>query len=123
VNTYEENYGWQTKGRCADATPEVRDAFFDPHSPLRQTAYRLCSNCPVKNECLEHAIAHETMGIWGGVSSWHFKRIRNERGIRIDTPQTPLMRELFNGARSDTLRKRASRARQRARAEEEEGTA
>lgn len=35
-------------------------------------ALRLCQRCPVRSECLQHAVEHNEQGIWGG--TYHTER-------------------------------------------------
>lgn len=47
-------------------------------------AKALCAICPVRSECLEHAMAEsEMVGIWGGLSERERRRLRAERAKRI----------------------------------------
>ena len=67
-----ENWDWQRLGSCRGANSAV---FFHPDSErgsARQareaTAKRICDSCPVRAECLRHAIqVQEPYGIWGGM--------------------------------------------------------
>lgn len=48
------------KGRDADFFP------FTWHQAL--PAMEICRGCPVKSECLNHALTHgESYGVWGGI--------------------------------------------------------
>jgi WhiB family redox-sensing transcriptional regulator len=42
-------------------------------------AVRLCTTCPVRTQCLEHAIQHHEHGYWGGTTDRRRERIRRER--------------------------------------------
>lgn len=47
------------------------------HAPA---ARRICNVCPVREACLEHALAApEIHGVWGGTSERERRRIRRER--------------------------------------------
>jgi WhiB family redox-sensing transcriptional regulator len=46
-------------------------------------ARRICGECPVREECLDHALQWETEGFWGGTSSRQRRDLRRERGIRL----------------------------------------
>ena len=59
---------WMADAGCLDVDPEL---FYpdkgDKHSSKR--AKRICMGCPVRDQCLDHAVAHhELFGIWGGKS-------------------------------------------------------
>ncbi|MEH3034712.1 MAG: WhiB family transcriptional regulator [Aeromicrobium erythreum] len=70
----QESYEWQYRGACRTTEPET---FFSPESergPRRRArearAKALCDVCPVKRECLEHALAvQEPYGVWGGLNA------------------------------------------------------
>lgn len=42
-----------------------------------------CSRCPVREECLEWAVAHEEYGFWGGTTARERARMRSRRGISL----------------------------------------
>ena len=42
-------------------------------------ARRLCNTCPYKVECLEWAIEHREVGVWGGTTERERSRIRRTR--------------------------------------------
>jgi WhiB family transcriptional regulator, redox-sensing transcriptional regulator len=68
---------WMPKGSCRGMDP----GFFFPedlHGVLR--AKKVCRACPVRNECLEYALAHgENEGMWGGESERERGRILRAR--------------------------------------------
>ncbi len=49
----------------------------------RARAAALCLNCPVLNECLEWALAHDPRGVWGGLTE--AERHGRDRDERIST--------------------------------------
>jgi WhiB family redox-sensing transcriptional regulator len=59
--------------RCAEVDP---DLFFEPDEKLRSyekakrviAAKRICNGCPLKPKCLNYALNHEVVGVWGGMS-------------------------------------------------------
>jgi WhiB family redox-sensing transcriptional regulator len=63
---------WQVLARCRGRD----DLFFHPHgerdperSEREAAAKQVCAGCPVKRECLDHALASvEPYGVWGGLS-------------------------------------------------------
>ncbi|GAA1955546.1 WhiB family transcriptional regulator [Catenulispora subtropica] len=65
--------GWQERGLCQSGDATV---FFAPDSErIRErekreaAAKRVCEECPVRQQCLEHALAlPEQFGIWGGLT-------------------------------------------------------
>jgi WhiB family transcriptional regulator, redox-sensing transcriptional regulator len=68
---------WQDEAACRDADPEL---FFATDDASRHEALTLCGACPVRTECLEHALAHrEAYGIWGGTDEQERKRLIRRR--------------------------------------------
>lgn len=72
---------WLLSAKCKGLPP---DFFYPtPHDlgSLKQ-AKQFCSDCPVRIECLEYALAnHEDYGVWGGESERSRKRIRQTRVV------------------------------------------
>jgi WhiB family redox-sensing transcriptional regulator len=71
-----EANAWILQGKCR-SKPYYRRFFFPttPNDPLIPTAKRLCSECPVKTECANHAWTYrEPFGIWGGIDEWERRR-------------------------------------------------
>lgn len=42
---------------------------------------RICSNCEIKQQCLDYALKHEVMGYWGGTTEYERKGIRTKLNI------------------------------------------
>lgn len=69
--------GWQRDAACRDADPEL---FFSNDDRDRDAAMALCGDCPVRTECLEHALTtREAYGIWGGTDEHDRKRLVRRR--------------------------------------------
>jgi WhiB family redox-sensing transcriptional regulator len=71
---------WRNKGACTDEPPEL---FFPlgnagPAATQIAAAKAVCGRCPVTEQCLAWAMAHEDHGVWGGRDE--FER-RERRGI------------------------------------------
>ncbi len=66
---------WENDGACKGST---LDFFPDPHQNTDRQK-QLCATCPVKNPCLEYALAHQEHGIWGGTGERERARIRRQR--------------------------------------------
>ncbi|MBT1162860.1 WhiB family transcriptional regulator [Bifidobacterium sp. SO1] len=64
------NAHWRDKAACAREDPEL----FFPTGGLYQPdrvakAKKICTSCPVVDECLSYAMDHnELFGIWGGLT-------------------------------------------------------
>ncbi|MFP4150151.1 MAG: WhiB family transcriptional regulator [Nitriliruptoraceae bacterium] len=68
---------WQQEAACRDTDPEL---FFSNADADRRQALELCASCPVRQECLEHALAtRESYGIWGGTDEHERKRLLRRR--------------------------------------------
>ena len=77
VTDAEEDGGelaWQEQALCAQTDPE---AFFPEKGGSTREAKRICSDCPVRLECLEFALANdERFGIWGGMSERERRKLK-----------------------------------------------
>jgi hypothetical protein len=57
---------WQVEGLCAETDPEQ---FFPEKGGSNRQVKAVCGRCPVRDACLEYALANgERFGIWGGLS-------------------------------------------------------
>ncbi|GGH62856.1 hypothetical protein GCM10007359_13520 [Rothia aerolata] len=67
---------WQADALCAQTDPE---AFFPEKGGSTRDAKRVCSECPVREACLEYAMDNdERFGIWGGLSERERRRLRKQ---------------------------------------------
>ena len=65
---------WQERALCAQTDPE---AFFPEKGGSTREAKKICTDCEVKAECLEYALANdERFGIWRGLSERERRRLR-----------------------------------------------
>lgn len=58
------------------------DTLFYPHydSPSSTAkAIAICERCPVRAECLEWALKHDELGVWGGTSEATRRSLRRPR--------------------------------------------
>jgi WhiB family redox-sensing transcriptional regulator len=63
---------WVADAACADLSdvsffPPERDGYVGGEE-WALPAKAICGGCPVRAECLEHAMAHEDHGVWGGMT-------------------------------------------------------
>jgi WhiB family redox-sensing transcriptional regulator len=73
---------WMLQGLCRGLEAEV---FFPPDSDGVETAQRICAECPVRVECLDHALRYAIAdGVWGGTSQRERVRIRSR--VHVDAP-------------------------------------
>ena len=77
----EQVYRWQDDAVCAQTDPEI---FYPERGGSTREAKAVCQGCPVREQCLEEAVANdERFGIWGGLSE------RERRKIKIARRGTP----------------------------------
>lgn len=72
-----EQTTWADEAACKDADAET---FFTLDEGRQKEALEMCAVCPVRQECLEHALVHgEQYGIWGGTREGERRRLMRER--------------------------------------------
>jgi len=70
---------WMQRGLCREIPPAV---FFPSDGVGVEAARRICANCPVKEPCLEYALAFRIdHGVWGGCSERERRRILKRRRV------------------------------------------
>lgn len=70
---------WQDEAICAQTDPE---AFFPEKGGSTREAKKICLGCPVRQECLDYALAHdERFGIWGGLSERERRRLKRGEDV------------------------------------------
>lgn len=68
---------WRQFARCLGADPDI---FHPPPDDEGDAAKAICSICPVREACLEHAItAREKQGVWGGFNERERRRLMRQR--------------------------------------------
>jgi WhiB family redox-sensing transcriptional regulator len=79
---------WQRDALCLEY-PEVD--FFTGQGEATEPAKAICARCPVRDECLEHALENLEVGVWGGTSTAQRKKMRrlavSESGRAVPRPQ------------------------------------
>lgn len=61
-----EPQSWEHQAECKNAQPDI---FHPEKGGSTREAKKICSRCPVIQECLDYALEHnERFGIWGGLS-------------------------------------------------------
>lgn len=79
------DYSWRTRAICRDTDP---DLFFPVgttgHALVQiDRAKQVCSECPVRVECLEFALeTNQDSGIWGGTSEEERRALRRQMAAR-----------------------------------------
>lgn len=71
------------------------DLFYGPdgerahEKPYREArAAQLCAGCRLVDKCAVWGILHERYGVWGGLTESQRARVRADRGIVLDLPET-----------------------------------
>jgi len=68
---------WRKRAACRGIDPEV---FFPVTDEESEEAKAICEMCPVRQACLEHALANrEREGVWGGATERERRRIIRQR--------------------------------------------
>ncbi len=76
---------WYKRGACRSLSNEQHDAwFFPPKGKMTAPARAICGSCPVRAECLDHAMTnHEMYGLWGGTDELDRRRMRKAQGVAV----------------------------------------
>jgi WhiB family redox-sensing transcriptional regulator len=75
---------WMARGSCAHESPST---FFPSDGVGVEVARRICATCPVKDQCLEHALVNRIdHGVWGGCSERERRRILKRRRLAALAP-------------------------------------
>ena len=76
---------WTRWALCAQTDP---DMFFSDSTSQTEQAKTICSQCPVRFECLCSSLeAREEFGVWGGLDRDERRRLL--RGNRTTPPRSP----------------------------------
>ena len=81
----DQEHAWMAQGLCTNVPPSV---FFPSDGAGVEAARRICGGCPVREDCLEHALeCRIDHGVWGGCSERERRRIlKRRRHERAATP-------------------------------------
>lgn len=72
---------WMAEAACKGSGPEP--FFPDSSDGIPAEVLRLCSGCPVRDECLNYALADsELRGIWAGTTERQRRRMRQRAGMK-----------------------------------------
>jgi WhiB family redox-sensing transcriptional regulator len=75
IRTFEDQ-PWREHAACVGKDP---DMFFPKRGKATEPAKKVCSGCPVKADCLDHALRHrEAFGIWAGTSERERRVLRRQ---------------------------------------------
>ena len=68
---------WRQRAACRGVDPDI---FFPASEEDAEPAKAICGQCPVRQACLEYALANrEREGIWGGATERERRRIIRQR--------------------------------------------
>lgn len=71
---------WMDQAICPETDPELFHPETAGHAYIVREAKAVCARCPVRDECLEYALAiDERWGIWGGLLPSERDRLRPKK--------------------------------------------
>ena len=73
---WEPDVNWREQAACAGIDSEV---FFptSEEEPASEEAKAICAECPVREACLQYALAtNQAAGVWGGLDAGDRRRMR-----------------------------------------------
>ena len=71
------NASWRSRAACRGLDPDI---FYPPSDDDAWEAKAVCDTCPVRQPCLEHALAlRESEGVWGGATERERRRLLRQR--------------------------------------------
>ena len=93
-----DEYAWMFHARCRGVDPAE---FFPSDGTGVELAQRVCTDCPVRVECLEYALLHRIEhGVWGGASERERRRILRRRRDFAPPPPAPATADLIETRQS-----------------------
>ena len=71
------NLSWRQRAACRGVDPDV---FYPASDEEAEEAKSICRVCPVREACLEYALANrERDGVWGGATERERRRLIRQR--------------------------------------------
>ena len=71
------NVSWRQHAACRGADPDI---FYPATDEEAEEAKAVCATCPVRQACLEYALANrERDGVWGGLTERERRRLIRQR--------------------------------------------
>lgn len=99
---------WQAKARCLEKPTEI---FFPERGGSSAAARAICSECPVRRECLDYALRNrEQFGIWGGTGERERRKLRRSGQVytvRDVVPAAPFREALRRIAKESFVTSRS----------------
>lgn len=72
---FDGDLNWLVEARCREVDP---DLWFPEKGDSARHAKEICVKCPVKDECLDYALAiWPVRGIWGGHSERELRKMKD----------------------------------------------
>lgn len=88
------NLDWKAQGACLGADADLWFPGRGKNQDAKE-AKAVCLKCPVRQECLDYAIANvEKHGVWGGKSERERRKIRLARNTHLRLADRPATVEL-----------------------------
>lgn len=71
------NLAWRQRAACRGVDPDI---FYPASDEEAEAAKAICAQCPVREACLEYALANrERDGVWGGATERERRRLIRQR--------------------------------------------
>ena len=71
------NLSWRQRAACRGIDPDI---FYPASEEEADEAKAICAQCPVREACLEYALANrERDGVWGGATERERRRMIRQR--------------------------------------------
>jgi WhiB family transcriptional regulator, redox-sensing transcriptional regulator len=71
------NLAWRQRAACRGVDPDI---FYPASEEEAEAAKAVCAVCPVREPCLEYALANrERDGVWGGATERERRRLVRQR--------------------------------------------
>ena len=71
------NLSWRQRAACKGVDPDI---FYPTSDEEAEEAKAICATCPVREACLEYALANrERDGVWGGATERERRRMVRQR--------------------------------------------
>lgn len=71
------NLSWRQRAACRGIDPDI---FYPASEDEADEAKAICAQCPVREACLEYALANrERDGVWGGATERERRRMIRQR--------------------------------------------
>ena len=85
------DFTWQKRANCQGL--DTRLFFPSQGEAIDPKLVEACESCPVRQDCLNHALHWEHYGYWGGTSEKERKRLRKSLKISSHRPESLFVRD------------------------------